>query len=170
MSLSIEDIDLIIPKKNKFERFGSEYNLETDGSIHLNNKFNSANERWETWNQGKGEWEVAIIREDPETKKKEMFNRRLDRWETIPKTTISKDYNVKLNTQNAIEMLLHKIYSNTHIKQVNIRTVILIIIISIIIMLILLTGLSIYVFMKSKSQKNELDILKNELINKSNNI
>ena len=48
MSLTTNDIELIIPKKSKFERFGSEYNLDTDGSIHLNNKFNDITKQWET--------------------------------------------------------------------------------------------------------------------------
>ena len=114
--------------------------------------------------------EEALLREDPKINKKEMYNMRLNRWEIVPNISFSKDYNVKLNTQNAIEMLLHRIYSTTHIKQVDVRTIMIIIIIFTIIMLILLAGLSAYVFITSNKQKKELDSLKKELDNNSNTV
>jgi hypothetical protein len=164
---SPSDVDIIIPKRSKFERLGSEYNLETDGSIHLNNKFNI--DRWQTFNQGTGLWEDALLREDPKINRQEMFNMRMNRWEVIPpKTPSSGEYKVDLNTANAIEMLLFRIYSNTHIKQVDIRTIIISIIIFTVFILILLVGFGIYSYLENQKQKKELQSLKKELDEKVN--
>lgn len=95
------------------------------------------------------------------------FNKETNKWEPVnkidPKARIFKfgEYTVNLDSIGAIELLLHRIYSNIYNVQYKFS-------ILLIVTILLTIGLFIYFFIEFSKQKKELNLVKKELDKKAN--
>lgn len=146
---STTDVKIELPS---YDSVGS---LTSEGSIHLDNKFDYIEEKWKTYDPNspnKDKWIDAEIR-PLSYGRKEMNVKQLNKWVEIP--PYSPDYKAHIT-----ELLLHRIYSGTHIWQIENTSWIKLIFVLII---LLIVGLGVYIYWKETEQKKEPELIKKEL-------
>jgi hypothetical protein len=118
-------------------------------------KQNSRRSPWQSWGDYKQESSLHFGKEkDPKT----------GEWKVVSNPTDNivnfGDYTSNLNSKEAIEMLLYRIYSGTYMWQIENTTWIKLIFVLII---LLIVGLGVYIYWKETEQKKESELIKKEL-------